>query len=126
AFLLAALAVAPVFFGAVHTLFASLVQALILAAFLAVLLRSLAFARAVVRDPLDIALLACWLYLTARYLTSSHEFQSRQEWLMASAAFWVYFSVRSLRSEHWIAPSLGVGLVIVACGVATYALYQRF
>ena len=76
-FLLVALSVAPVFFGAVHTMFASLVQALILLAFLAVLLRSLALAKAVVRDPLDIALLACWFYLSARYLSSSHEFQSR-------------------------------------------------
>lgn len=125
-FLLVALSVAPVFFGAVHTMFASLVQALVLVAFFAVLLRSLVFTKGIVRDPLDIAILACWLYLTARYLTSSHEFQSRQEWLMASAAFWVYFTVRSLRSEHWIPPLLGVMLVTVACGVGTYALYQRF
>jgi len=124
--LLAALAIGPILFGAVHTSFASLVQGLVLLGFLAVLLRALLFGKAIVRDPLDIAILACWLYATARYLTSSHEFQSRQEWLMASAAFWVYFSVRSLRSEEWIVPALAVALVLVASGIASYALYQKF
>lgn len=124
--LLAALGIGPVFFGAVHTSFASLIEALVLAGFLLVLIRALVAGRSIVRDPLDAVLLACWLYVTARYLTSSHEFQSRQEWLMASAAFWVYFSVRSLRSTRWMLPVFGVVLVLVACGVSGYALYQKF
>ena len=124
-FLLLALIIGPVFFGAVHTSFASLVQALVLVGFFAVLLRSLVFGRSILRDPLDAVLLACWIYLTVRYLTSPHEFQSRQEWLMASAAFWVYFSVRGLRSQWWVLPALGGVLLLVACGISIDAIYQK-
>ncbi len=125
-FLLLALVIGPVFFGAVHTPVASLVQVLVLAGFAAVLLRALLFGRPLVRDGLDGAVLACWLYMTARYLTSPHEFQSRQEWLMASAAFWVYFSIRSLRGRAWIVPALGAALLLAAFGIAIDALYQKF
>src|SRR5262245_8873589 len=89
-----ALLIGPVFFGAVHVRFASLVQALAATGMVAVLVRVLISGRHLFRSGFDAALGACWFYVTIRYIFSAHEYQSRQEWLLASAAFWTYLTVR--------------------------------